>query len=117
HAHAECGQRNHRRCAHTYEHHLPEDRRDFEKLAGKRRNQNPIKQAEIKLYVIFQGPAASVVADAQDDKARGSKKAESLAGGGGRPTRGEDGPAVCRYRIICRLTRRSSAIVGESELS
>jgi len=46
-AHAACGQRNHRRRAHTDEHHLAEDRRDLEKLPGERRNQNPVEEAKI----------------------------------------------------------------------
>ena len=53
-AHAECGQRDHRRRAHADEYHLPKDRRDFEKLAGEWRNQNPVEQAEIKLEIVFQ---------------------------------------------------------------
>jgi hypothetical protein len=44
HAHAESGQRNHRRSAHTYENHLPEDRRDLEELTRERRNENPVEQ-------------------------------------------------------------------------
>jgi hypothetical protein len=35
---------------------LPEDRPDLEKLPGKRRNQNPVEQIEIKLDVIFHLP-------------------------------------------------------------
>src|SRR6476469_7698020 len=54
HAHAESRQRYHRRGAHTYENHLPEDRRDLEKLTRERRNENPVKQTEIKLEIIFQ---------------------------------------------------------------
>jgi len=33
---------------------LPEDRRDFEELARKRRDQNPIKQTQVKLEIVFQ---------------------------------------------------------------
>jgi len=54
HAYAKRRQRNHRRRAHADENHLPEDRRDFEKLTGKRRNQNPVKQADVKLEIVFQ---------------------------------------------------------------
>ena len=53
-AHAERGQGDHRRRAHPDKHHLPEDRRDFEKLTGEWRDQNPVEQAEIKLEVVFQ---------------------------------------------------------------
>jgi hypothetical protein len=55
---------------------LSEDWRDFEKLTGKRRNQNPVEQTEIKLDVIFQIMPAS---DAQNGKAGAPTKAESLA--------------------------------------
>src|SRR5437867_840853 len=54
HTYAKRRQRDHRRRAHTDEHHLPEDGRDFEKLSGKRRDQNPIEQADIKLEIVFQ---------------------------------------------------------------
>jgi hypothetical protein len=54
---------------------LSEDRRDFEKLTGERRDQNPVEQTEIKLDVIFQIMAVS---DAQNDKAGAPTKAESL---------------------------------------
>ena len=73
--HAERCQRNHRRSAHPDENHLPEDRCDFEKLTGERRDQNPVEQTEIKLDVIFQIMAVS---DAQNDKAGAPTKAESL---------------------------------------
>ena len=72
--HAECCQRDHRRRAHADEHHLPEDRRDFEKLPGKWRDQNPIEQAEIKLDVVLQNEAS---ASAQDDKMIASTKVEN----------------------------------------
>jgi hypothetical protein len=54
HAHAESRQRYHRRGAHTDENHLPEDRRDLEKLTRERRNKNPIEQTKIELEIIFQ---------------------------------------------------------------
>ena len=54
HAHAESRQRYHRRGAHTYENHLPEDRRDLEKLTRERRNENPVEQTEIELEIVFQ---------------------------------------------------------------
>src|SRR4029077_21087382 len=54
HAHAESRQRYHRRGAHTYENHLPKNRRELEKLASKRRNKNPIEQTKIELEIIFQ---------------------------------------------------------------
>ena len=76
HAHAERCQRDHRRRAHSDEHHLPKDRRDFEKLSGERRDQNPVEQAEIKLEVVFQNKAS---ADAQNDKMTAPTKAESVA--------------------------------------
>src|SRR5512140_2705007 len=56
HSNTEGRQRNHRRCTYSDEHHLPEDRPDLEKLPGERRNQNPVKQTEIKLDVIFHLP-------------------------------------------------------------
>jgi hypothetical protein len=43
-ANAERRQCHHWRRAHADGHHLPEDRTDFEKLPGKRRNQNPVEQ-------------------------------------------------------------------------
>ena len=47
----------HHRCrAHADGHHLPEDRPDFEKLPGKRRNQNPVKHTQIKLEIVFHLP-------------------------------------------------------------
>jgi hypothetical protein len=55
---------------------LPKDRRDFEKLSGERRDQNPVEQAEIKLEVVFQNKAS---ADAQNDKMTAPAKAESVA--------------------------------------
>jgi hypothetical protein len=73
--HAERCQRNHRRSAHPDEDHLPENRRDFEKLTGEGRDQNPVEQTEIKLDVTFQIMAAS---NAQNDKAGAPTKAESL---------------------------------------
>src|SRR5437899_822065 len=54
HTNAKRRQRDHRRRAHTDEHHLSKDRCDFEKLSGKRRDQNPIEQADIKLKIVFQ---------------------------------------------------------------
>ena len=54
HANAECRQRYHGRCAHTDGNHLPEDRRDLEKLAPERRNKNPVEQTQIELEIIFQ---------------------------------------------------------------
>jgi hypothetical protein len=45
---------DHWRRAHTDGYHLPEDRRDLEKLSGERRNKNPVEQTKIKLKVIFQ---------------------------------------------------------------
>ena len=56
HAHTESGQRDHRRRARPDENHLPEDRRDLEKLAGKRRNEDPVKQTKIKPEVVFHLP-------------------------------------------------------------
>jgi hypothetical protein len=44
-------------------------------LSAKRRDQNPVKQAEIKLDVIFQIMAVS---DAQNDKAGAPTEAENL---------------------------------------
>jgi hypothetical protein len=79
HAYAECCQGNHRRCAHSDKDHLPENRRDFEKLSAKRRNQNPIKQAGIKLEIVFQNTAVIVLAAAQNDKTSETTKAESSA--------------------------------------
>jgi hypothetical protein len=35
---------------------LPEDRRDLKKLPGKRRNQNPVEQTQIKLEIVFHLP-------------------------------------------------------------
>jgi len=55
---------------------LPEDRRDFEKLPSKGRDQNPVEQAEIKLEIVFQNEAS---ADAQNDKMTVTTKAENLA--------------------------------------
>ena len=55
-AHAESRQRYHGRGAHTYENHLPEDRRDLEELTRERRNENPVEQTEIKLDVVFHLP-------------------------------------------------------------
>ena len=75
-AHAEGCQRDHRRGAHPDEHHLPENRPDFEKLPLERRDQNPVEQAEIKLEIVFQNEAS---ADAQNDKMTATTKAESLA--------------------------------------
>jgi hypothetical protein len=74
--HAERGQGDHRRSAHPDEHHLPEDRRDFEKLPGEWRDQDPIEQAEIKLEVVFQNGTS---ADAQNDKMAAPTKAEISA--------------------------------------
>jgi epsilon-lactone hydrolase len=56
HAHTESRQRDHRRSARPDENHLPEDRRDLEKLAGERRNEDPIKQTKIKPDVVFHLP-------------------------------------------------------------
>ena len=56
HTYAERRQRHHRCRAHTDGHHLPEDRRDLEKLPGKRRNQNPVEQTQIKLEIVFHLP-------------------------------------------------------------
>ena len=53
HAHAKSRQRYHRRGAHTYENHLPKDRRDLEKLTRERRNENPVEQTKIELDVVF----------------------------------------------------------------
>jgi hypothetical protein len=53
---------------------LAENGRDFEKLAGKRRDQNPVKQTEIKLDVPFQNQAS---ADAQNAKVAATTKAEN----------------------------------------
>ena len=55
HTNAKCRERDHWRSAHTDSYHLPEDRSDFEKLSGERRNKNPIEQTEIKLEIIFHG--------------------------------------------------------------
>ena len=55
-AHAESRQRYHGRGAHTYENHLPEDRRDLEELTREWRNENPVEQTEIKLDVVFHLP-------------------------------------------------------------
>src|SRR5882724_1884028 len=74
HADAERGQRHHRRRAHTDENHLPEDRRDFEKLPPERRDQHPVKQVKIELKIIFQNV---IVPNAQDDKRRETTKAET----------------------------------------
>jgi hypothetical protein len=54
HAYTERRECYHRRCAHAYENHLPEDRRDPEKLTRERRNENPVEQTEIELEIIFQ---------------------------------------------------------------
>jgi len=59
HAHAESGQRYHRCGAHTYENHLPEDRRDLEKLTRERRNKNPVEQTEIEVEIVFQSESRS----------------------------------------------------------
>ena len=75
-AHAEGGQGDHRRRAHPDEHHLPEDRRDFEELPGEWRNQNPVEKAEIKLEIVFQNETS---ADAQNDKMVAPTKAEISA--------------------------------------
>src|SRR5438132_5971518 len=74
HTDAERSQRHHRRCAHADENHLPKDLGDTEKLAGKRRNEHPVKQAEIELKIVFQS------ADAQDAKLRSMTKAENSSG-------------------------------------
>jgi hypothetical protein len=56
---------------------LPEDRRDFEKLPGERRNQNPVEQTKVELEVFFQKEPG---ADAQNDKLVATTKAESSRG-------------------------------------
>jgi hypothetical protein len=47
-------------------------------LAGKRRDQNPVEQAGIKLEIVFQSTAVIVLAAAQNDKTSETTKAESL---------------------------------------
>jgi len=88
HAHAESRQRYHRRGAHTYENHLPEDRRDFEKLARERSDKNPVEQIQIELEIIFQSESRrciskpyyfSVAPSAQNAKLRALTKAEISA--------------------------------------
>ena len=56
HAYAERRQCHHRCRADADGHHLLEDRRDFKKLSGKRRDQNPVEQTQIKLEIVFQLP-------------------------------------------------------------
>ena len=56
HSYAERGQRHHWRGAHSDENHLPKNRRDLEKLPLKRRDENPIKDAEIEEEIIFHLP-------------------------------------------------------------
>ena len=59
HAYTERGECDHRRGAHPYENHLPEDRRDLEELTRERRNENPVEQTEIELEIVFQSEAGS----------------------------------------------------------
>ena len=54
HAYTERRERNHWRRPDTDKYHLPKDRRNFEKLPRKGRNQNPVEQAEVKSEVVFQ---------------------------------------------------------------
>src|SRR5438552_18366383 len=54
HADTERCERDHWRRTHTDEHHLPKNRRHLEHLAGKGRDEHPIKETEIKLEVILQ---------------------------------------------------------------
>ena len=56
HSYAEGGQRHHWRGAHSDENHLPKNRCDLEKLPLKRRDENPIKDAEIEEEIIFHLP-------------------------------------------------------------
>ena len=53
HADAERGQRDHRRRADADENHLPENLGDTKKLAGKRRDEHPVKQTQIQAQIIF----------------------------------------------------------------
>src|SRR5438270_10188780 len=76
HSHTECCQRHHRRRSHTDEHHLAKDRADFEKLTGKRRNQNPVEQTEVKLDIIFH--LALERAECQGARVDGSRKFSAL---------------------------------------
>ena len=82
HAHAESRQGDHRRGAHTYENHLPEDRRDLEKLTRERRNENPVKQTEIKLDIIFHLLVSRAECQAaRTDESRNFRAAQLWLGG------------------------------------
>jgi hypothetical protein len=63
-AHAKSRQRYHRRSAHTYKNHLPEDRRDLEKLTRERRNEDPVEQTQIELEIIFQSESRRCISKA-----------------------------------------------------
>ena len=82
HAHAERRQRDHRRGAHPDENHLPEDRPDLEKLACKRRNENPVEQTEIKSEVIFHLLALRAECQAaRTDESRNFRASQCWLGG------------------------------------
>src|SRR3954470_23379190 len=79
HAHAECGESDHRCRAHSDKHHLPEDRREFEELAFERRDEYPIQQTRVELEIVFHNGAAAGLANAKNDKTGEMTKAESSA--------------------------------------
>jgi len=81
-AYAERRQRDHRRGAHPDKDHLPEDRRNLEKLPRERRNENPIQQTEIKSDVIFHLLLSRAECQAaRTDESRNFRAAQCWLGG------------------------------------